>query len=393
MNGQSLGVGQILDNGDVIFKPTSVLDNFPHNEDAREKKLIDESCSSTSSFTNSSITSSEEDDENSRRSSNQAQAYQSVDSTASAANNMKQGYYGKTFYIRASDLKLQETSEGNEQHCHRIGPLPHPLLDESSHELWVAINENCDSLSLIYPRAISALKELAMNLISDTSKWVAERQTERVLQKASLDTDYWLRNRGPAVMSSVLAKVLAKETLVWTSPDHDAFRSEGIIQQPPKKIFDLLMNSARVKEYNKQSEGRTDLFHSCFVGEKGNEVITKVVKGCNKVPLIRLSLPFMTLFHGMPLDGTNSEGYLIINRTVKEIDENGGVTNTGQGETVVGATLILRIQGDGQKEEYTNQSLVVSMNWLELSGVIKIPKSIGVRSAISFFNGLRSTCP
>jgi hypothetical protein len=401
MSSQTLGTGAILDSGEIVFTPFSHKFTLP-NDQYISKMMC--SCSSTVSMTNTSTTSSEDYDEMSEDtlsegSSSQTQDRQMLISNTPLTNNARREKFKKTYFIRSSDLGLEAISypgyTDDKQNCHEYRPSPLPSLDDGSDELWVAINETCDSQSLIFPHAISSLMEMAMDQITDSSTWVLERRSERILRSISLNEDYKFRTRGPALIPSVLSEVLEKETLVWTTPDNDAYRSEGIIQQSPKVIFDLLMDSARVKEYNNSSEGRTDVCHffppSSNSGKGDKEVTTKVVAGTNRVPLIRLSIPFMTLFHGQPLDGDSSKGYIILNRSVKEIDVDGKVSSAGsQCETVVGATLILSTQQDGQKEPHPKQSLVINMNRVKVNNAIKIPKAIGVRGAIGFFNGMRS---
>ena len=395
MSSRSLGIGDILDNGEILFTPFSPKLQSPLPNDKRLPLYKRKPSSSTASITNASTTSVEDsdefDDKLSESCCSEIEGREFLMSNTPLTNNTRREKLKKTYFIRSSDLGLEELSrpafDYDEQKSYEFRPSPLPPLDEGSDELWVAINETCDSPSFIFPYAISSLMEMAMDMISDPSKWILEKRAERLLRSASPNEEYKFRTRGPAVIPNALADVLKKETLVWSSPDIHAFRSEGIIEKSPKAVFDMLMDSARVKEYNKQSEGRTDLFH--FSSGRGDEeATTKVVAGTNRAPLIRISIPFMTLFHGKSLNG---EGYIILNRSVKEMDMNGKVSSAASPcDTVVGVTLILSTQQYGQKESNPNQSLVINMNHVQVYSAMKIPKAVGVRGAIGFFSGMRS---
>ena len=98
-------------------------------------------------------------------------------------------------------------------------------------------------------------------------------------------------------------------------------RSEGTIDMSPLGLVRLLMDNARVSEYNKMSLGRDDIVVlQDSLPDSGNDgvvdpdgdasalrpfgrTVTKVVKSATRPPVIRRNLEFVTLLHARPLDG------------------------------------------------------------------------------------------
>ena len=156
-----------------------------------------------------------------------------------------------------------------------------------------------------------------------------------------------------------------------------------------KKLFDLLMDSNRVKEYNKFSVGRTDLLllqdNLLEDGHFGRS-ITKVVQSETKPPIFRKVVRFVTLMHGKELDDGN--GYLIVSRAVTK----GGDDTKSQilpCEILLGVNIIRRVQGDENRCLMTN----VNHNHTGSSAVpVMITKKLGLAAASSFITDIRSIC-
>ena len=153
-------------------------------------------------------------------------------------------------------------------------------------------------------------------------------------------------------------------------------------------LMELLVDSNRVKEYNKMSLGRTDLktFQDDIAvsGPFGNSV-TKIMKSESKPPMLRKTLMFVSILHARELiDGS---GYLIVTRAVHHPDAQGN-SNVIQSEILMGVNLIRKIEG---AEE--SKCLMINVNHIRSPMVpMMVAKRIGVSAAIGFINDVRSIC-
>jgi hypothetical protein len=181
--------------------------------------------------------------------------------------------------------------------------------------------------------------------------------------------------------------------MVWTGKfshkyyGHDllAIRSQGVVNMSAEELVDLLMDSDRIKEYNKSSNGRTDEIilsdgtnlDSCpFSGRRKKKLtgvvmenarivdgvaildsqsedersdyseahdddgnrsytsaqsrkkeasfvgVTKVVRSVNIIPLVKKKMDFVTLVHCRALtDDQGGNGYIIVGRNVYPADD------------------------------------------------------------------------
>merc|ERR1719246_425188 len=113
-------------------------------------------------------------------------------------------------------------------------------------------------------------------------------------------------------------------------------------------LYDLLLDSSRVKEYNKLSLGREDLWvmetrqqqHTdCDDDEftsraerTTNNYVSKVVRGENKPPMMR-PVVFHSFMHGRELEG--GAGYAVVTRTARLVEDtthndDGGASSSSQ---------------------------------------------------------------
>ena len=146
------------------------------------------------------------------------------------------------------------------------------------------VGEGFTGRELHYPETIEALAETGLKISllptpsssSTTSsehpvRWVAERNTDKFLKDhpppshSLLEQEEWYK----ALHSS-------QEILVWVGKfgsstgtpnrmeeyygaDLPIIKTTSLIQQPPKYLAELLMDSSRVRLYNKMSLGRSDI--------------------------------------------------------------------------------------------------------------------------------------
>ena len=112
-------------------------------------------------------------------------------------------------------------------------------------------------------------------------------------------------------------QLLEQQVLKWTSHGDNTtpmLKTRGIINMTPTQLNSLLLDCARVQEYNKCSLGKKDLcsFNNSL---RGGE--TKIVEHVMKIPIVGGKVETLSLTHSRPiLDDSN--GFLIVSRSVKK---------------------------------------------------------------------------
>jgi len=200
-----------------------------------------------------------------------------------------------------------------------------------------------------------------------------------------------------------------------------AIRSLGIVENKrPKDIYDLLLDSKRVKEYNQYGIGRDDIWIYNPNGSEGGDdtvgnrgcnggykksTITKVCHGQNKPPLVRKPFSYMTFFHGEELQSSSlplspkskhkeGNGYMLITRSVKQVDSNGVVKDAKlyNTEIMLGCTLFLSVQcTDDTSMDCSNLTFLVNANYAKSPMPCYITRKVALSAAGSFLNCLRSS--
>jgi hypothetical protein len=210
------------------------------------------------------------------------------------------------------------------------------------------------------PAAIEALARFGYRIVTDEGpRWSPTRDTEKILSKQQ-------RNQQPPSQQG-------KEILVWLSKvDHGGIGSElpmikarGIVKTNAKNLVDLLLDSSRVKEYNKLSVGRTDelMMQSGFqtlatespYGIKGE---IKIIRSRSKPPILRKQIEMISVIHARELqtECEGMDGYLVVSRAVwediKTHDSSVVLSNTGatgpksiRTEMLLGVNLIRPLKG------------------------------------------------
>lgn len=162
-------------------------------------------------------------------------------------------------------------------------------------------------------------------------------------------------------------------------------RTEAIIENmKPSEMAELLLDSSRVKIYNKMSIGRTDLREiSC---DKG---IAKIVRNLTQPPVTSKKIESTTFMHARRL---NDEGtYLVVSRAVclPNNDTTNGSSDdkeNGKSEILLGVNLLEPYDGD-RSLKMTSVTHVYAPSLPAM-----IAARVGVNSAISFVKDIRSTC-
>jgi hypothetical protein len=155
-------------------------------------------------------------------------------------------------------------------------------------------------------------------------------------------------------------------------------KTEAVICMKPKDIADLLLDSSRVRVYNKMSIGRKDIREiACQFG------IAKIVKNLTKPPITSQKIESTTFLHARQL---SEEGtYLVVSRAVVgAMDDNDDVGSNGKSEILLGVNL-LEPCDDQLSCKMTSVTHVYSPS---LPAVLAT--RVGIKSAINFVEDIRS---
>mmetsp|Transcript_17228 Transcript_17228/g.24254 ORF Transcript_17228/g.24254 Transcript_17228/m.24254 type:complete len:324 (-) Transcript_17228:186-1157(-) len=289
-------------------------------------------------------------------------------------------------YLRTSDLKLSDAlkaSSREELTEHGVvkaeGETSHNTEQDEA-ERWIALDD-AQPANVIH--VIDELVNYALALVEDKTGtiWTADKKTAKLMSQGS--------------------KVNVKDVWMWigsvphTAYGHDipCVKSEGLVNMSPKHIAELLMDSSKVKSYNKHSQGRSDKVAwqtgiDTMNGTFGNGE-TKVTKSSNKAPLIRKPLEFICLMHARRItdDELIPDGsYVVVARTVS-----GPVTQEEESKPSVQNEVLLNVHLLKAVEGNPNQTDMININHLKSPLVpMMVAKKVGLASASGFLHDIRS---
>eukprot|EP00559_Dactyliosolen_fragilissimus_P007214 CAMPEP_0184864080 /NCGR_PEP_ID=MMETSP0580-20130426/13657_1 /TAXON_ID=1118495 /ORGANISM="Dactyliosolen fragilissimus" /LENGTH=432 /DNA_ID=CAMNT_0027362721 /DNA_START=19 /DNA_END=1318 /DNA_ORIENTATION=+ len=274
-------------------------------------------------------------------------------------------------FLRTSDLDIEsdESSrddlfvESDVHHFHIPSNKPPPGMNYDKNENWVALDNGDGHHTPIAPRTIRAFVGKGLMYISDSSMWVADKKTKAALEK-NHHWDVWnVKN------DAKLGDIPDEENVFSWIGKFDAnlyggeipcVRAQGLIKTSPESLFALLLDSSRVKEYNKASLGRTDLVvFSNDLKTEGpfGESISKIVRNRSKIPIVSKIVQLTSLLHGEKLE--RNAGFVIVSRAVTIESKSEDDSSTLYGEVLTGVTLIHRVYGD------PNRSLMTTLNHIK----------------------------
>lgn len=181
--------------------------------------------------------------------------------------------------------------------------------------------------------ALNALMKLALKYATDeSSRWTPDRGTESILSKRPTCDQKW-------------HYATESDIFVWYGKLDAGYKSElpaikarAMVKTSARNLLELLIDSSKVKQYNKMSLGREDKAFIKEGLETNNGKIegeAKIVRSVSNVPMIRKKLELVSLLYAKALDEKmdGMKGYIIVNRSVWE-DENRAPTADGNGDTV-----------------------------------------------------------
>ena len=301
----------------------------------------------------------------------------------------------------------EETAAPDEPTSAVLRSVTEPLIPRS---IW----EILSGREFLVPSCLSALTRAGIKTATDSDDiidWKPNKQTKGIFEEEE-------NSEGGSALRESLD---SGEVLVWTGRFKvDGYGSElplvktaWTINMPPRDFAELLMDSARVKSYNKMSLGRTDIVNlqrgvDTEEGEYGNGE-AKIVRNLTKPPLSKRDMEFITLMHARKLRDTDrvgagimggdvEGGFVVVSRAVGGSqlfsDIRGGGSSDGgderliRSEILLGVNIVRSIPGQPQRAEVTavthcNSPSIPTM----LAG------KIGVKGAVDFVKDIRALCP
>jgi hypothetical protein len=305
-------------------------------------------------------------------------------------------------FIRVHDLDLQINVSGPE-----IGSSMHSNSDSKLSQVGPVLESKTrDARELFFidhdiKTVLDALTQVGYAIATDESgRFVPVQNTAGLLAKSRPPVD-------PSWPVQPWQSVGGSDTLVWIGnaghkgPGHDlpVVKARGNIPAAPRKVIGLIMDSSRVKEYNKMAQGRKDLVvlqegidtprqgsDHCIAGE------AKIVQSLNKPPLIRRSIEMLSLLHARKLDGSGNAGhsYIAVSRSVWE--DAAGTTKESKdsvrGEMLLGVNLLRAIPGSKEDEIHCELTTISHVHTTAVPQMLA--QKMAPQHAVNFINSIRS---
>jgi len=241
---------------------------------------------------------------------------------------------------------------------------------------------------------VSALAKSGLDMANDFGRgW----------KPVNKDVEGALKRLTSLTPSKKFVEELGEDILVWYSNLDDncyghelpVIKSRAIIPLSPENFANILMDSSKVRLYNKISQGRTDtrVFQRGIdtVGNFGNGE-TKIVRNITKPPLTKKLMEFVTLMHARRLSKEDGEddGYLVVSRAInsklqRDASQSKGDSANIRSEILLGVNVIRSIPGEPNKSDlvcvtHVNSPIVPKL----------LAKKLGVKGAFDFIDDIRA---
>ena len=195
------------------------------------------------------------------------------------------------------------------------------------------------------------------------------------------------------------------KVLVWTGKFRPGcygaalpvIRSRGIVGMSPRDLTELIMDSARVRLYNKMSLGRDDVRVvqtgvDTVCPDTGRRGETKVVRNRTKPPLTKKTLDFVTMMHARRMEAAEGGGYVLVSRAIGgDFDGDGDVDEDDarlvRSEIMLGINVMRPVPGFEDKCELTAVTHVNS----PLTPMM-VAQKLGKKGAVDFLRDVRTAC-
>ncbi|KAL7498062.1 hypothetical protein ACHAWT_006153 [Skeletonema menzelii] len=297
-------------------------------------------------------------------------------------------------FMRLSSSDIEENDWVN--YIHKPSPTP-PLqsMDPDPREGWVALDDGNGNKAPLTEVAMKALISAGLEASLDQNMWAANGPTSKLLKSGDWDETVFVSydKQQPVPAPHARGTKGEMDVLVWSGTfshkyygcDLPAIRCEAIVNMSPKSLAALLVDSNRVKEYNKMSIGRDDI----LVLQDDEICVTKVVCGRSKPPMLSKILQLKTLLHMEELPGGSQNGYVVASRAVTHAEDAEGAADPKvvHSEMLMGLNIIRAVEGE------PDRCVLINVNHLMSPMIPKfMANKLGLSSAVNFINDIRSLC-
>lgn len=319
--------------------------------------------------------------------------------------------YEPSVFIRTADLtnmleaasmsrhsSFSELAE-NEliDHIHKPSSVPPlPSIEHDPNECWVALDDGDGNKAPLAEAALASLVKTALDASMDEQMWTANGGTPKILKTGMWDETIFLPfdEKRPVPVPHSRGDKGELDVLVWSgSWSHKYYghelpciRCEAIVNMGPRALVDLLVDSTRVKEYNKMSIGRDDM----IILQEDVNCVTKINIGKSKPPMLGRTLMLKSLLHMEELPGGGQQaGYVIVSRAIAHADDDEAAEDPKiiHSEMLMGVNIIRAVEGD------PDRCLLININHLRIPMIpMMFAKKLGVSSAVNFINDIRQCC-
>lgn len=296
---------------------------------------------------------------------------------------------------------------------------------------------------LYHPTSMEALAQTGLEICSwDNTymQWTGERKADKFIedhhptnnQQGSSMVDWydaldssqevltWVGKFIPSKLqyTPLLSSSAENNVVNYYGAELPVIKTISIIHHSPAYLANLLMDSTKVKAYNKMSIGRSDV----HIFQKGIDTIngpfgdgeSKVVRNLTKPPIVSGIVEFVTCMHARKLrvedikilsasrksaEGeivNDDAGYIVVSRAIvggaSQFDNTDVVVGNSEklvrNEILLGVNVLRAIPGQPNKTELTSVTHVYSPMI-----PLMLAKSAGVKGATDFVRDIRALQP
>mmetsp|Transcript_8673 Transcript_8673/g.13482 ORF Transcript_8673/g.13482 Transcript_8673/m.13482 type:complete len:732 (-) Transcript_8673:197-2392(-) len=310
------------------------------------------------------------------------------------------------------DITSTSTTTGAKPTPHQLQSATLPLIPKST---WESFTGNEFFHPETYDGLVSTGVLMGTTAMSEEYvNWSGDKKTDKFVKEHGSDNN----NDGSTNKSSWYEALdSSKEVLVWSGKfigdkgelygaELPIIKTTSIIHRSPKYLAELLMDSSKVKAYNKMSLGRDDVevFQSGVdtteeEGKFGNAGESKIVRNLTKPPMVNSNLEFVTCMHARKLSQQDlqklssnnndpnqpTDGYIVVSRAVTGGQWNSDDSSNVRNEIILGVNILRQVPNEPEKTE-----LIAVTHVYSPMIPLMLAKNAGVKGAVDFVRDIRS---
>lgn len=277
-------------------------------------------------------------------------------------------------------VELEEDMDMEGPSAELLHELAQPLVKA---EVW----EQLSGQEFNNPSMVEALSRTGIFMAekAKNNEWVAWKAADKTTSQAEQEG-----NEQEVIEEGGILVYLGKWKKEGYGSNVPVVKSISIIDMSPKDMAELLLDSSRVKAYNKMSIGRKDVrVMQAGVDTHGHfgHGCTKVVRNITKPPVAKKKMLAVTMMHGRqlrPTDGISEGGYIVVSRAVGDP----GVETEDYllSEILLGVNVL-------RNTPVPNQCRVTAVTHVYSPSLpTMLASRLGVKGALNFVKDIRSLC-